>query len=46
MIVLILLIASAILAGLATFNVGARWNLFAGAFLCFVLSVLIPAIPG
>ena len=44
MIVILLLFAAAILAGLATFNIGARWNLHAAAFCCFVLSVLIPAV--
>lgn len=43
MIALVLLIAAAILAGLATFGIG-RWNLLAAAFCCYVLSALIPAL--
>lgn len=42
-IVLVLLIAAAILAGLATFGIG-RWNLLAAAFCCYVLSVLLPGL--
>jgi hypothetical protein len=42
--VLVLLVAAAILSGLATFGVGARWNLLAAAFCCFVLSVLLPGL--
>lgn len=43
--VLVLLIASAILAALATFNVAsARINLLAGAFFCFVLAQLAPVL--
>lgn len=47
MIVIVLLIIAAILAALAAVNVGhPRVNLFAAAFLAFVLSVLIPALGG
>lgn len=47
MIVIVLLIIAAILAGLATFNIGhPRVNLFAAAVLAFVLSVLVPALGG
>lgn len=43
-VVLVLLIASAILALLATIPVAARFNLLAAAFLCFILATLIPAL--
>lgn len=42
---LILLLAAVILAGLATFNVGGpRFNLLAAAVLCYLLTLLLPAI--
>jgi hypothetical protein len=43
-IALILLIAAAILFGLAAFGVGSRINLVALGLLCWVLTAVIPAV--
>lgn len=44
MLALVLLLIAAILFGLATFGVGARFNLLAAGLLAWVLASLLPAL--